>query len=80
MATEERSKIGFARVTVQQTIHQKLPENVSFKDELGLLVTVGVEYEWKPVTYANCHGMGHLKEECRRTVPKLPQKPVVKQV
>ncbi|KAL9247539.1 hypothetical protein vseg_020962 [Gypsophila vaccaria] len=65
---------------VELKIDQKLPETVSFKDELGLLVTVGVEYEWKPVSCANCQGMRHHEEECRRTVPKLPQKPIVKQV
>ncbi|KAL9241053.1 hypothetical protein vseg_015211 [Gypsophila vaccaria] len=80
LATEERSKIGYARVMVELKIDQQLLEHIYFKDELGLLVTVGVEYEWKPVTCANCHGMGHLKEECRRNVTKAPQKPVVKQV
>ncbi|KAL9241054.1 hypothetical protein vseg_015211 [Gypsophila vaccaria] len=65
---------------VELKIDQQLLEHIYFKDELGLLVTVGVEYEWKPVTCANCHGMGHLKEECRRNVTKAPQKPVVKQV
>ncbi|KAL9227796.1 hypothetical protein vseg_003447 [Gypsophila vaccaria] len=78
-ATEEKSKIGFARVMVELRIDQKLPDTVSFKDEQGLMVTVEVEYEWKPVTCANFQGMGHLKEECRRLVPKKSQKPAVKQ-
>ncbi|KAL9230619.1 hypothetical protein vseg_005947 [Gypsophila vaccaria] len=65
---------------VELKIDQQLPEHVCFNDELGFLVTVGVEYEWKPMTCANCHGMDHIKEECRRNVMKAPQKPVVKQV
>ncbi|KAL9243840.1 hypothetical protein vseg_017680 [Gypsophila vaccaria] len=80
MATEERSKIGYARVMVELKIDQQLPAHVSFKDETGLLVSVGVEYEWKPVTCINCHGMGHTKEECRKNVEKAPLKPAVKQV
>ncbi|KAL9246090.1 hypothetical protein vseg_019669 [Gypsophila vaccaria] len=34
-ATEERNKIGFARVMVELKIDQKLPETVTFKDEQG---------------------------------------------
>ncbi|KAL9230735.1 hypothetical protein vseg_006049 [Gypsophila vaccaria] len=79
-ATEEKSKIGFARVMVELKIDQNLPEVVSFKDEKGLLTNVEVEYEWKPVTCANCKGMGHLKEQCRRLEPNKTQKPTVKKV
>ncbi|KAL9246084.1 hypothetical protein vseg_019663 [Gypsophila vaccaria] len=79
-ATEERNKIGFARVMVELKIDQKLPGTVAFKDEQGQLINVEVEYEWKPVTCANCQGMGHTTEQCRKIKPKSVQKPATRQV
>ncbi|XP_074293233.1 uncharacterized protein LOC141620200 [Silene latifolia] len=78
-ATEERTRLGFARVMVEMVVDQKLPEKVSFRDENGKIVQIDVEYEWRPVKCLKCQGMGHEMENCRRGEQKK-EKAVVKQV
>ncbi|XP_074267127.1 uncharacterized protein LOC141590433 [Silene latifolia] len=65
-ATEERTRLGFARVMVEMMVDQKLPEKVSFMDENGRVVQIEVEYEWRPEKCLKCQGMGHQMEHCRR--------------
>ncbi|KAL9238991.1 hypothetical protein vseg_013352 [Gypsophila vaccaria] len=86
--TEQRIKLGYARVMVEVAVDGNLPEIVTFKDEKDDIVQVEVEYEWKPVTCGKCHKMGHHIDQCRKGQPpktrvKTIQKvwrPVVKQV
>ncbi|XP_074277927.1 uncharacterized protein LOC141601533 [Silene latifolia] len=80
VATEERTRLGFARVMVELLVDQHLPAQVSFKDETGGIVQVEVEYEWRPVTCTKCKGMGHDMEQCRKGEQKKPSKVPVKQV
>ncbi|KAL9241240.1 hypothetical protein vseg_015371 [Gypsophila vaccaria] len=72
-ATEQRTKLGYARVMVELVVDHKCPKKVSFKDEMGEVIQVGVEYEWKPVTCAKCRGMGHQQEHCRKGELQKPQ-------
>ncbi|XP_074305966.1 uncharacterized protein LOC141641194 [Silene latifolia] len=80
VATEERTRLGFARVMVELLVDQNLPSKVSFKDETGGIVQVEVEYEWRPVTCTKCKGMGHVMEQCRKGEQKKLNKVPVKQV
>ncbi|XP_074265752.1 uncharacterized protein LOC141588196 [Silene latifolia] len=43
-ATEERTRLGFARVMVEMMVDQKLPEKVSFRDENGKIVQIEVKF------------------------------------
>ncbi|KAL9246119.1 hypothetical protein vseg_019694 [Gypsophila vaccaria] len=87
-ATEKKTKLGYARVMVEVEVDKQFPDQIAFKDELGHVVKIKVEYEWKPVTCAKCHKIGHPTEQCRKGQPyqpkvKPPQKiwrPVVKSV
>ncbi|KAL9232297.1 hypothetical protein vseg_007423 [Gypsophila vaccaria] len=79
-ASEERTKLGFARVMVELMVDQQFPTKVSFKDEKGEVIQVEVEYEWKPVTCSKCMGMGHQQENCRKGGPQKTQQKAVKKV
>ncbi|KAL9227748.1 hypothetical protein vseg_003399 [Gypsophila vaccaria] len=88
MATEQKTKLGYARVMVEVEVDKHFPDQVVFKDELGQVMTIGIEYEWKPITCTKCLKMGHTSELCRKgqiiqPKTKPPQKiwrPVVKPV
>ncbi|KAL9247595.1 hypothetical protein vseg_021012 [Gypsophila vaccaria] len=58
-ATEQRSKLGYARVMVEMEVEHKCPESIKFKDEVGVVQQVGVTYEWKPISCTICKAMGH---------------------
>ncbi|XP_074277762.1 uncharacterized protein LOC141601386 [Silene latifolia] len=78
-ATEERTRLGYARVMVELVVDQELPPQVAFKDEKGSIIRVDVEYEWRPIKCKKCMGMGHDLEHCRKgTQEKFVQKPVKK--
>ncbi|XP_074293134.1 uncharacterized protein LOC141620066 [Silene latifolia] len=80
VATEERTRLGYARVMVELQVDQQLPKSISFKDENGGVVQVDIEYEWKPVTCKKCQGMGHEEENCRKGEPKKPSQQPIKKV
>ncbi|XP_074283575.1 uncharacterized protein LOC141608120 [Silene latifolia] len=65
-ATNERTRLGFARVMVEMMVDQLLPVEISFKDEKGEVVKVEVEYEWRPITCTIFQGMGHEGKHCKR--------------
>ncbi|XP_074314348.1 uncharacterized protein LOC141649561 [Silene latifolia] len=79
MATEERMRLGYARVMVELQVDQHLPNAISFRDENGGVLQVKIEYEWKPIKCTKCQGMGHDLENCRKgemkkSRPQLVQK------
>ncbi|XP_074283992.1 uncharacterized protein LOC141608550 [Silene latifolia] len=65
LATEEKTRLNFARVMIELKVNQQLPGMVKFKDELGQMIKIDVEYEWKPITCAHCKGVGHETLNCR---------------
>ncbi|XP_074318079.1 uncharacterized protein LOC141654864 [Silene latifolia] len=58
-ATEERTRLGFARVMVELVVDQDLPAEIAFKDEQGIVDHIEIEYEWKPIKCKKCQGMEH---------------------
>ncbi|KAL9227984.1 hypothetical protein vseg_003612 [Gypsophila vaccaria] len=77
-ATEHKTKLAYARTMVEMSVDQQCPDQLKFMDEVGIVQTVEVIYEWKPITCNLCKGMGHAGEECRKTKPAKPKKPPVK--
>ncbi|XP_074300582.1 uncharacterized protein LOC141631863 [Silene latifolia] len=75
-ATEEKTRIGYARVMIEVSFGSILPDKVRFLDEHGDMVEVEVEYEWKPVACDVCHGVGHLSSDCRKAPKKKTQDPL----
>ncbi|KAL9233025.1 hypothetical protein vseg_008068 [Gypsophila vaccaria] len=87
-STEQRTKLGYARVMVEVTVDGRFPDIVAFNDENGELVQIKVEYEWKPITCGKCNQLGHHTDLCRKgPVPQQKEgatkkiwRPVVKPV
>ncbi|XP_074292926.1 uncharacterized protein LOC141619804 [Silene latifolia] len=65
-ATEERTRLGYARVMVELMVDHELPAHIAFKDEKVLIIRVDIEYEWRPIKCKKCQGMGHEMEHCRK--------------
>lgn len=57
-ATIERDMLSFARVMIEVSVKDDLPDVVEFLDEWGNKVIQEVQYEWKPNHCQNCGGMG----------------------
>ncbi|XP_074290277.1 uncharacterized protein LOC141617008 [Silene latifolia] len=74
-ATVDKTMLGFARVMVDVPFGLRIPENVKFLDEDGQVVSIPVEFEWKPILCKQCGGIGHETATCRKPKPK--GKPVI---
>ncbi|CAI9090377.1 OLC1v1025140C1 [Oldenlandia corymbosa var. corymbosa] len=78
--TLRRDRAGFARVLVEMEISGKMPEEIWFEDEDGILQEQKVRYEWQPVQCDKCKGYGHETTYCRKpTVQAWSPKQPVKQ-
>ncbi|XP_074299178.1 uncharacterized protein LOC141630225 [Silene latifolia] len=64
--TQDKIRLSFARIMIEVPMDEKLPEKVKFLDESGNVVTVTVEYEWRPVSCTSCKGIGHEASQCRK--------------
>ncbi|XP_074289004.1 uncharacterized protein LOC141614147 [Silene latifolia] len=77
-ASEQKTRLSFARVMVELQLGQKFPNSIQFLDEKQNLLTLNVEYEWKPSVYTKYKLLGHEKEHCRKGKPvqlrQAPQK------
>ncbi|XP_010666883.1 uncharacterized protein LOC104884000 [Beta vulgaris subsp. vulgaris] len=69
-ATKARERLSYARVMVEVSVQDKLPEIIHFCNEHGRVVDQQVEYEWKPVQCGKCSGFGHDTENCRKNEGK----------
>ncbi|XP_074313735.1 uncharacterized protein LOC141648928 [Silene latifolia] len=68
VATEERTRLGYARVMVELVVDQELPAQIAFKDEKGSVIRVDIEYKWRPIKCKKCQAMGHEMEHCRKGI------------
>ncbi|XP_074289490.1 uncharacterized protein LOC141614642 [Silene latifolia] len=75
--TNEKIRIGYARVMIELVFGNPLLDKVKFLDEHGEVVEIDVEYEWRPVVCTICKGVGHAAAECRRAKTKPTQAPFV---
>uniref|UniRef100_A0A803PTY7 Reverse transcriptase domain-containing protein n=1 Tax=Cannabis sativa TaxID=3483 RepID=A0A803PTY7_CANSA len=83
--TKARERLNYPRVLIEVQMNQPLPDMLDFEDEFGMNVSVGINYEWKPIICSNCSGMGHSTANCRKNnkskqewiikEDKRPQKP-----
>ncbi|XP_074313524.1 uncharacterized protein LOC141648702 [Silene latifolia] len=69
-ATEDKTRIGYARAIIEVGFGTDLPEKVRFLDEHGETVEIDVEFEWKPVVCSGCKGIWHKVADCRRSKKK----------
>ncbi|XP_074299820.1 uncharacterized protein LOC141630990 [Silene latifolia] len=77
-ATANRSFFGYARVLIEVQIGQEFPKELLFKDELGSIQKVRVDYDWLPLLCTQCKGMGHDTAQCRKAEGVKPVKRVWK--
>ncbi|XP_074297634.1 uncharacterized protein LOC141628380 [Silene latifolia] len=80
VATEERTRLGYAHVMVELVYDQDLPSQIAFKDENGSVIRVDVEYEWRPIKCKKCLGMGQEMEHYRKGTQENAVKKPVKQL
>ncbi|XP_074299291.1 uncharacterized protein LOC141630358 [Silene latifolia] len=64
--TDSKTRLGFARVMVELQLGQAFPNSIKFLDEKLNVMTVDIEYEWKPSVCTKCKQIGHEKEQCRK--------------
>ncbi|XP_074283572.1 uncharacterized protein LOC141608117 [Silene latifolia] len=65
-ATEEKTRLGFSRVMVEVPFGRAIPEKVKFLDEDGIVVSLKVDFEWKPILCKKCNGIGHETSKCKK--------------
>ncbi|KAM6542830.1 hypothetical protein CsatB_007277 [Cannabis sativa] len=64
--TKKRERLNYARVLIEVLMDQSLPDMVDFENEFGMNTTIGIKYEWKPVSCSHCSGVGHFAAECKK--------------
>ena len=83
-ATVNKDRLMYARIMIEVTMNQELPENICFENEKGIVVQQDVKYEWRPTFCEGCKGLGHSKENCKNGLKNQvqrtwrPKKPVEK--
>ena len=65
-ATKNRDKLMFARVMIEVQIDQEFPNVIHFRNEIGIMVSQQVNYDWLPITCSVCKGMGHTHDHCSK--------------
>ncbi|XP_060968449.1 uncharacterized protein LOC115703846 [Cannabis sativa] len=64
--TKERERLNYPTVLVEVIMDQHLPDMLEFENEFGSNTSVGIKYEWKPVTCSHCFGIGHSTTDCKK--------------
>lgn len=64
-ATEQRRRVHFARVCIEISCGDELPDLILVDiNEIGQ-IKVSVEYAWKPTMCSLCKSLGHVTQTCR---------------
>ncbi|CAO2821005.1 unnamed protein product [Amaranthus hypochondriacus] len=63
--TKNKDQMLFARVLVELSLDGEFYDSVSFTNEDDELVTVMIEYDWKPSKWSKCNQMGDVEDACR---------------
>ncbi|XP_074267042.1 uncharacterized protein LOC141590344 [Silene latifolia] len=79
-ATAEKTRLGFARVMIELNVGAKFPKVVKFLDEKGSVITLDIEYEWKPIICDKCKGIGHDGGHCKKIEQGAKKKPVAQKI
>ncbi|XP_030495223.2 uncharacterized protein LOC115711020 [Cannabis sativa] len=64
--TRERERLNYPRILVEVQMDQNLPDLLEFENEFGTNTSVGIKYEWKPISCTHCSGVGHAAAECKK--------------
>lgn len=67
-ATHRKDKLQYARLMIEVQIDQIFPDELRFINEMDILTSVTVHYEWKPIQCKICKGMGHEERQCTKEI------------
>lgn len=70
--TSAKVRLDYARILVDVSISDLVPETVQVRTEKGL-ISQAVEFEWLPVQCGRCKGYGHPSAKCRAPEKKERQ-------
>lgn len=62
--TIEQERLAFARVCIEVSAGEKLPDQIEFINEDDILVSQPVQIEWMPSQCQQCKVFGHLTQNC----------------
>lgn len=55
--------LSYARILVDVSIDEEIPEIISFETEWGEIGHIQVKYEWKPIKYKKCRMFGYETDD-----------------
>ncbi|VFQ58398.1 unnamed protein product [Cuscuta campestris] len=64
--TISRTKLNFARIQIEVSTNQQLPEEIQFEDDKGKIMSQQIQYEWCPTKCTHCKGLGHQEKSCKK--------------
>ncbi|KAF9603515.1 hypothetical protein IFM89_036788 [Coptis chinensis] len=74
-ASQKRSRLDYARACVEVLVDSLYPTYLKFRLG-GKIVTVGVEYSWKPTSCTHYQIFGHNIAKCPKQIPRaVPSTP-----
>ncbi|KAF5205327.1 Rna exonuclease [Thalictrum thalictroides] len=62
--TEDRKMLTFARICVEISAENELPNEIKLKTSKGNTLTIPLEYTWKPDICTHCKMFGHKSTNC----------------
>ncbi|XP_074301562.1 uncharacterized protein LOC141632962 [Silene latifolia] len=65
-ATFHRNFLGFAKIMIEVDLDQTFSSVIKFVDETGKTQTLRIVYDWLPLKFTQCKGLGHLATDCRK--------------
>lgn len=70
-ATESRSRINYARVCVEISAENEIPENFDLDLGKGRIISIDVEVPWRPPSCKVCKEFGHTINNCHKVLRKV---------
>ncbi|XP_077217876.1 uncharacterized protein LOC143852379 [Tasmannia lanceolata] len=69
--TTEATRLNYARICVQVSAGQRLPDSIKLKSSTGEMVQ-RILYDWRPKACDTCCDFSHSTEECSFHLTKMP--------
>ena len=64
--TSNQDRITYARVLINTDITISYKNKAIVEDEDGKILTLKVEYKWKPLVCSKCKSIDHVESECEQ--------------
>ncbi|KAF9626344.1 hypothetical protein IFM89_032193 [Coptis chinensis] len=70
MASQKRTRLDYVRACVEVPVDSQYPSTLTFDLGYEKIVTVGIEYTWKPNYWSYCKVFGHTTSKCPKQLPR----------